>query len=131
MKQFSFFLSLIVTFLTSSARFRRALFIGGLLLTFISSNASEAFYNPIVAAITGINRICVGSTATLSDITPGGVWKSFNTSIATIDQNGLVTGITMGSTSIGYTVTAIDNTSTTVFYSLTITAPTSFNCEVG
>ncbi len=98
---------------------------------FLSVNAVAVNYNPVVAAITGINRICVGSTATLSNVTPGGVWKSLNNSIATIDQNGLVTGVTMGSASIGYTVTASDNTSNTVFYSLTITAPTSFNCEVG
>ena len=131
MKQFSFFTSFVDTFSGTTNSIRKALFIVGLLFAFVSSNAAEDIFNPIVAAISGINRICVGSTATLSDATPGGVWKSYNNSIATIDQNGVVTGVTMGSVSIGYTVTAIDNTTTTVFYSLTITAPTSFNCEVG
>ena len=98
-----------------------------------STSATDVFnrFNPTVAAIAGLNRICVGSTATLSDATPGGVWKSYNTGIASVDQTGLVTGLTMGSATIGYTVTAMDNTSTTVYYSITITSPTLFNCEVG
>ena len=40
---------------------------------------------PTVAPITGNINICTTTTSLLSDITPGGVWGSDNTGIATID----------------------------------------------
>ena len=60
---------------------------------------------PVVAAISGGSSVAVGQTLQLSNSTGGGTWSSSNTSAATIDASGLVTGVAMGSTTITYTVT--------------------------
>lgn len=54
--------------------------------------------------ITGPSGACVGSSATLSNATPGGTWSSSNPSVATINAFGVVSGISAGSATITYTV---------------------------
>jgi hypothetical protein len=49
--------------------------------------------NPVPAPISGITKICVGGTSTFADATPGGVWSSGYTYVATI---GSATGIQLG-----------------------------------
>ncbi|RAJ77558.1 gliding motility-associated-like protein [Chitinophaga dinghuensis] len=61
---------------------------------------------PVVAAITGSNTVCAGNTTQLSNTTPGGTWNSSNNTIATVDVNGLVTGLQSGTATISYTVTS-------------------------
>lgn len=46
-------------------------------------------------SITGANSICVGQTTTLSP-SSGGVWTSSNTSIASVTNQGIVTGVNPG-----------------------------------
>ncbi len=61
--------------------------------------------NPMPAAITGITTICVGSTSTFSDATSGGVWSSFNPSIASIGSaSGITTGVSAGYNMIEYSI---------------------------
>ncbi|RBL88664.1 Ig-like domain-containing protein [Chitinophaga flava] len=60
---------------------------------------------PVVSPITGTNSVCVGVTITLNSTTPGGIWSSSNTAVATIDANGLVTGVSAGTATITYEVT--------------------------
>ncbi len=60
---------------------------------------------PTVAAITGTPTLCANTTTQLNDATPGGVWSSSNTSAATVNSSGLVTGVGAGTTTITYTVT--------------------------
>lgn len=60
---------------------------------------------PVVADITGPNNLNIASTITLSNTTAGGIWSSTNTSIATVNTNGVVTGIAAGKDTILYTVT--------------------------
>jgi hypothetical protein len=57
----------------------------------------------VVNEIKGPSNVCKGSLITLSDATTGGIWRSNNTSIATVDA-GKVNGITPGSVTISYTV---------------------------
>jgi hypothetical protein len=59
----------------------------------------------VVAEITGKTAVCLGSATTLSSATPSGVWSSGSTAIATVDQNGLVTGVSKGTSVIAYAVT--------------------------
>jgi PKD repeat protein len=68
---------------------------------------------PVAGTIVGATSVCVGSTTTLTDGAPGGVWSSSSTSIATISGAGVVSGIFVGSTTISYSVTNSCGTATT------------------
>jgi len=58
------------------------------------------------AVISGPTTVCVGSTITLTDATPGGVWSSVSPSVATVvSTTGVVTGVSAGYDSIRYTIT--------------------------
>lgn len=48
---------------------------------------------------------CTGTTATLSDITPAGTWSSATPAVATIDDAGVVTGLSGGTATISYSLT--------------------------
>ena len=70
--------------------------------------------NPIPNAgtITGKDSLCAGHTDTLSNATSGGVWSSYNTTIATIGTGtGIVSGVAPGMDTIYYTVTVLGCTS--------------------
>ena len=69
---------------------------------------------PPVPAITGPASVCAGLTMTLSNGTTGGIWSSSNTAVATIgSSNGVVTGLTGGTTTITYgTITSCAATTT-------------------
>ena len=61
---------------------------------------------PFAAPITGPSSQGVGTSVTLSDAVPGGVWTSSTTSVATISVGaGVVYGVSAGVTTITYTVT--------------------------
>lgn len=57
--------------------------------------------------ITGTFTVCATATTTLSDADAGGDWNSSNTSVASINSSGVVTGLTAGTTMISYTVTGV------------------------
>ena len=58
--------------------------------------------NPLPAAITGTPTLCVGTTTTLNDGTPGGTWSSSSSSAPVV--GGTVTGVGLGTASISYTL---------------------------
>jgi hypothetical protein len=61
---------------------------------------------PVVSAITGITRQCMGTSTTLSDSTLGGVWSSSDIIVARVGSStGIVTGIFPGIATISYSVT--------------------------
>ncbi len=60
--------------------------------------------NPMPSPITGVTTVCIGLTAALNDISPGGTWSSSNTSVAAIGTSGIVTGIAIGTSLISYTL---------------------------
>ncbi|MFP5042836.1 Ig domain-containing protein, partial [Parasediminibacterium sp. JCM 36343] len=60
---------------------------------------------PTVAAISGANTACAGSTIALKDATANGVWSSSNIAVATVNANGKVSGIAVGTATISYSVT--------------------------
>ncbi len=54
--------------------------------------------------ISGSENICLNDSIVLSATEPGGVWTSDNDAVAHIDSNGLVKGLTAGTTIIHYTI---------------------------
>ena len=56
------------------------------------------------AIITGTSSVCQASTTALTDATGGGVWSSSNTAVGTVGTDGTVTGNTVGTTTITYTI---------------------------
>lgn len=78
--------------------------------------------SPTVAGITGTAAFCVGSTTTLSNTTTGGVWSSATPAIATINPNGVVTGVAVGTSVVSYTVTNASGCATTTTQTVTVNA---------
>lgn len=59
-------------------------------------------YNAPFVTLTGSSHICVGTTTSVSP-TVGGVWVSSNPSVATVSNNGQVTGISSGTVQLYFT----------------------------
>ena len=71
--------------------------------------------NPLPSPITGSDTLCNGGTTTLSDATPGGIWSSGSTGVATVeDTTGIVHGVSVGVANITYTLPTGCITFTTV-----------------
>ena len=91
-----------------------------------SANTNLVVYPlPTVAAITGANAVCEGSTVVLATATTGGTWSSSNTAAATISSTGLVTGVAAGNTVFTYTVTDANGCSNSVNAAMTVNAGTT------
>jgi gliding motility-associated-like protein len=71
-----------------------------------NSNAIIITVNPmpIVAPISGNSKICVNASEQLSNSSTGGIWSSSNTSILSIDGNGVITALYSGIATINYQV---------------------------
>jgi hypothetical protein len=68
---------------------------------------TEVTVNGAVATITGTANVCSGATVTLANATADGTWSSSNLAKATIDENtGDITGISAGTTTVTYLVSA-------------------------
>jgi len=68
------------------------------------SAAQQIQVDSLPSAIAGPSAVCVGATATLTDVTAGGTWSSSNTTIASVNAStGVVTGNMNGTVVINYT----------------------------
>ncbi len=77
----------------------------------------------IPQTINGSSPLCIGSTATWTSTTPGGIWTSSTPAIAIVDPvSGLVSGISAGTAVITYTV-ASGSCVNTATKTITISAP--------
>ncbi len=59
---------------------------------------------PSAGTLSGTQAICVGNTTTFSSSVSGGAWTSSDTTIATVNTSGVITGVASGTTTITYTV---------------------------
>jgi hypothetical protein len=69
--------------------------------------AREITVNPLPGTISGVFFTCYGQSTTLMSTAPGGTWSSLDTTVATVISvagNGVVSGLSMGTTIIKYTV---------------------------
>ncbi len=62
--------------------------------------------NSLPVAITGTTNVCAGATTTLSDATPGGTWSSSAGTATVGPTTGIVTGISAGTATISYILSA-------------------------
>ncbi len=111
--------------------------------TFIATNANQGVYLvkavdaykcsgistlkvnllPVPApVISGALRVCVGSTIQLAATPTGGVWTSLNNRAGINTNTGVLTGLTGGGASIGYTVTNTNGCSAFTNYNVTVNA---------
>ncbi len=60
--------------------------------------------NPLPSTILGNPNVCLGSINSFSDATGGGVWSSGNPTVGSIDAEGNVTGLMLGTAIITYTL---------------------------
>ena len=87
--------------------------------TSIGRTAVKATVTNSIPTIAGVSNVCVGSTTSLTGSsipnasTP---WTSFNTSIATVTNTGIVNGLTAGTSVISY----MDNTGCVATLSVTV-----------
>jgi len=75
---------------------------------------------PNVAAITGNQSTCIGSTTNFANTTGGGVWSTSNALIASVSGTGVVTGVAIGTTNINYTITGAGGCQTIVSRTVTV-----------
>lgn len=68
---------------------------------------------PAAASITGSTDVCLGLTTTLSASIAGGSWVSANATVASVSATGVVTGVTIGTATLSYTVTNACGSATT------------------
>jgi hypothetical protein len=62
-------------------------------------------YSTSIAPITGPSTVCVGSSITLDDATPGGSWSVFGgTGVALMSTSGVLTGWSAGTVTVDYTM---------------------------
>ena len=59
--------------------------------------------------LSGNQSISIGQTTTIASTLTGGIWSSNNNTIATVSNNGIVTGINDGTAVISYTVNTNSN----------------------
>ncbi len=70
---------------------------------------------PLPAPISGTSNICLGLSASLSDVTIGGVWSSSNSSVAAVGSlTGTVSALGTGTSTISYTLATGCATSTNI-----------------
>ncbi len=80
------------------------------------------------APISGSSTVCIGTTITLSDTTSGGTWMSVYTAYATVGSTtGIVTGVSVGSTAITYSIggCSVSKTVTVTSAPAAITGPST------
>ncbi|MBX2907812.1 MAG: Ig-like domain-containing protein [Taibaiella sp.] len=65
-------------------------------------NTAAVTVNALPGLISGTQEVCVGQNTTLYNFTPGGIWSSGNTAIATVSPTGVVTGVGAGLVQIDY-----------------------------
>ena len=73
------------------------------------------------ASILGTSTICANSTSVLTHPVAGGTWASSDTNVATINQNGVVSSVVPGTSTISYTY-ALNNCQFSDTFNISIVA---------
>lgn len=90
--------------------------------------SAVSVYAQTPAPITGSSFVCLGSTTVLSDLTPGGTWSSSNVTLASVGPlSGVVTGNSLGSVVITYSVGSSFVTTLITIKGLPVINPASYS----
>lgn len=104
---------------------------GAIYIADLNNNCIRKISNGVIVAnIIGASSICAGNTTLYTDSTSGGIWSSSNSSIATVDASGNVTGLSVGSAIISYVVTNSCGTATAI-KSITVNAMPTVTASAG
>ena len=83
---------------------------GTTVITYSGAGASCIATTPVTVspatAIYGTMSMCVGSGVILHNVSPGGVWSTASSNIILGSATGVVTGITVGTAAVTYTLTS-------------------------
>ncbi len=79
-----------------------------------------------VDAITGPSAVELHQSIDLDDATTGGVWSITPTTVATIDNNGKVTGVALGTATVSYTIPSATCGSDTAYHTITVSSQEVF-----
>ncbi len=79
-----------------------------------------------VSPISGPTSVDINQTITLTDPTVGGVWSVTPLPAASIDNSGVLTGLSVGKATVAYTVPNTLCGSDTAFYTVLVNAPDVF-----
>jgi PKD repeat protein/uncharacterized protein YjdB len=60
--------------------------------------------NHTASPVTGIPRVCVGTSSTLYDVTAGGTWSSSDAGIVSVNTTGVISGVTNGVATVTYSL---------------------------
>jgi uncharacterized protein YjdB len=60
---------------------------------------------PSAGTLSGTQAVCIGGTTSFSSTVASGTWSSSNTSVATVNASGVISGVAAGTATISYTVT--------------------------
>lgn len=93
----------------------------------IIRNNSKPYPHPLQ----GADSLCMFSSTTYSSPITGGTWLSSDTTIATVDTNGLISGIKNGQATIYYTLVNAAGCSTTVNKNIYIKSATAVDTISG
>ena len=83
---------------------------------------------PVVSPINGASSVITGQTITLTDATATGKWASVSSGTATIDNNGVVTGVAVGADTITYSLSNSCGL-TQVKYAIYVNKPATDKCN--
>jgi hypothetical protein len=73
--------------------------------TGVTRHPVTVYSRPDSGVITGNTNVCLGQEGLLGNAIAGGLWGSANTTVATILPTGVVSGVSLGTALISYTIT--------------------------
>ncbi len=96
--------------ISSSTGLLKGLTLGTVIITYQLDpgcfSTTELTVNPAVPSIAGNTSVCPGTTTILTNPQSGGIWSTAHNDIATGSTGGIISGISEGTTTVSYIVSA-------------------------
>ncbi len=99
--------------------------------TLYATQVVTVYALPNAGTIAGANSTCAGTSLSLSNTQPSGIWTSSNIAVATIDAGGVISSLLSGTTTISYTITNSDGCSSVATKIVTVNAQPIISSPTG